>query len=220
MTRERYIRMTETTRRAVSRLPGGTKALRAPTLLCAAIYCASLLYLMFTGDRRIIRAVIVPAVCFAVVTVLRPLIGKQRPYDRYGVPPGRRLQTGQGKEHAQPPHGQRRRHRLRDCLCLSASGGHRVHGAAQRGHRQSARALRPARYQRRSGRVGAEPRHFPCGLPLIIYPNFTGYFLEKAIKSRNLLPRGRGFFLDVEMQSNAAFQPFIFKSVPGVFFML
>ena len=85
MTRERYIRMTETTRRAVSRLPGGTKALRAPTLLCAAIYCASLLYLMFTGDRRIIRAVIVPAVCFAVVTVLRPLIGKQRPYDRYGV---------------------------------------------------------------------------------------------------------------------------------------
>ena len=87
MTRERYIRMTETTRRAVSRLPGGTKALRAPTLLCAAIYCASLLYLMFTGDRRIIRAVIVPAVCFAVVTVLRPLIGKQRPYDRYGVPP-------------------------------------------------------------------------------------------------------------------------------------
>lgn len=123
MTRERYIRMTETTRRAVSRLPGGTKALRAPTLLCAAIYCASLLYLMFTGDRRIIRAVIVPAVCFAVVTVLRPLIGKQRPYDRYGVPPGRRLQTGQGKEHAQPPYGQRRRHRLRDCLCLSASGG-------------------------------------------------------------------------------------------------
>ena len=219
MTRERYIRMTETTRRAVSRLPGGTKALRAPTLLCAAIYCASLLYLMFTGDRRIIRAVIVPAVCFAVVTVLRPdrQTAPLRPLRRAA---GRRLQTGQGKEHAQPPHGQRRRHRLRDCLCLSASGGHRVHGAAQRGHRQSACALRPARYQRRSGRVGAEPRHFPCGLPLIIYPNFTGYSLEKAIKSRNLLPRGRGFFLDVEMQSNAAFQPFIFKSVPGVFFML
>ena len=72
MTRERYIRMTETTRRAVSRLPGGTKALRAPTLLCAAIYCASLLYLMFTGDRRIIRAVIVPA----VIGSLRVLSGQ------------------------------------------------------------------------------------------------------------------------------------------------
>lgn len=87
MTREQYIRMTEATRRVADRLPGRAKALRAPTLLCAAIYCASLLYLMFTGDGRIVRAVLVPAACFAVVTALRPLIGKQRPYDRYGAPP-------------------------------------------------------------------------------------------------------------------------------------
>ena len=40
MTREQYIRMTEATRRAADRLPGGAKALRAPTLLCAAIYCS------------------------------------------------------------------------------------------------------------------------------------------------------------------------------------
>ena len=97
MTREQYIRMTETTRRVTDRLPGREKALRAPTLLCAAIYCASLLYLMFTGDSRIIRAVIVPAVCFAVVTALRPLIGKQRPYDRYGVPPVGAYKPGKGK---------------------------------------------------------------------------------------------------------------------------
>ena len=87
MTREQYIRMTEATRRVADRLPGRAKALRAPTLLCAAIYCASLLYLMFTGDGRIVRAVLVPAACFAVVTALRPLLGKQRPYDRYGAPP-------------------------------------------------------------------------------------------------------------------------------------
>ena len=55
MTREQYIRMTEATRRAADRLPGGARALRAPTLLCAAIYCASLLYLMFTGDGRIVE---------------------------------------------------------------------------------------------------------------------------------------------------------------------
>ena len=97
MTREQYIRMTEATRRATDRLPGKAKALRAPTLLCAAVYCASLLYLMFTGDRRIIRAVLVPAVCFAVVTILRPLIGKQRPYDRYGVPPVGAYRPGKGK---------------------------------------------------------------------------------------------------------------------------
>lgn len=97
MTREQYIRMTEATRRAADRLPGGAKALRAPTLLCAAIYCASLLYLMFTGDGRIVRAVLVPAACFAVVTALRPLLGKQRPYDRYGAPPVGAYSPGKGK---------------------------------------------------------------------------------------------------------------------------
>ena len=40
---------------------------------------------------------IVPAVCFAVVTALRPLIGKQRPYDRYGVPPVGAYKPGKGK---------------------------------------------------------------------------------------------------------------------------
>ena len=38
MTREQYIRMTEATRRAADRLQGGARALRAPTLLSAAIY--------------------------------------------------------------------------------------------------------------------------------------------------------------------------------------
>ena len=97
MTREQYIRMTEATRRAADRLPGRAKALRAPTLLCAAIYCASLLYLMFTGDGRIVRAVLVPAACFAVVTALRPLLGKQRPYDRYSAPPVGAYSPGKGK---------------------------------------------------------------------------------------------------------------------------
>ena len=85
MTREQYIRMTEATRRAADRLPGGARALRAPT------------YLMFTGDGRIVRAVLVPAACFAVVTALRPLIGKQRPYDRYGAPPVGAYSPGKGK---------------------------------------------------------------------------------------------------------------------------
>ena len=115
MTREQYIRMTEATRRAADRLPGGARALRAPTLLCAAIYCASLLYLMFTGDGRIVRAVLVPAACFAVAGQILP----QRA-------------------------AQRRRHRLRRRLHLSASGGRRLHGAALRADRRPARALRPA----------------------------------------------------------------------------
>ena len=97
MTREKYIRMTEGTRRICERLPGGAAALRAPTYLCALAYLLSLLMLAAGRDARFLRALLVPAVCFAAVTVLRPLIGKQRPYDRFGVPPVGRYRPGKGK---------------------------------------------------------------------------------------------------------------------------
>ena len=85
MTREQYIRMTSRVRRVTDALPGGAKWLRVPTYLCAALYIGTLVFLMLTRDARLLRALLVPAVCFGVVTVLRPLIGKQRPYDRYGA---------------------------------------------------------------------------------------------------------------------------------------
>lgn len=97
MTQAQYARMTGAMRRTVSHLPGGAKALRIPTLLCAAAYLGALLFLMFTGDARIVRAVLVPAVCFGAVTLLRPAIGRQRPYDRFGLPPVGAYRPGKGK---------------------------------------------------------------------------------------------------------------------------
>lgn len=97
MTQAQYARMTGAMRRTVSHLPGGAKALRIPTLLCAAVYLGALLFLMFTGDARIVRAVLVPAVCFGAVTLLRPAIGRQRPYDRFGLPPVGAYRPGKGK---------------------------------------------------------------------------------------------------------------------------
>ena len=97
MTKEQYARMTSRVRAVTARLPGGAKALRAPTLVCAAVYCATLVYLMFTGDMRIIRAVLVPAACFLAATALRPAIGKQRPYDRFDTPPVGAYRPGKGK---------------------------------------------------------------------------------------------------------------------------
>ena len=97
MTQAQYARMTGAMRRTVSHLPGGAKALRIPTLLCAAAYLGALLFLMFTGDARIMRAVLVPAVCFGAVTLLRPAIGRQRPYDRFGLPPVGAYRPGKGK---------------------------------------------------------------------------------------------------------------------------
>ena len=97
MTRERYARMTGDTRRVVSWLPGGERTLLLPTLGCALIYAALLLWLFLAGDARLPRAILVPAACFLAATALRRLIGKQRPYDRYGLPPVGKHVPGKGR---------------------------------------------------------------------------------------------------------------------------
>ena len=97
MTPDTYRRMTDATRAVVSRLPGGVGWLRLPTLVCAGAYLATLLHLMLLRDLRLLPALCVPAACFLVCTVLRPLIGRQRPYDRFGAPPVGRYRPGKGK---------------------------------------------------------------------------------------------------------------------------
>ena len=97
MTQESYIRMTNATRSAVSRLPGGERLLRLPTLVCAGAYMLALLHLMLARDLRLVRALLVPAACFILCTILRPLIGRQRPYDRFGAEPVGRYRRGKGK---------------------------------------------------------------------------------------------------------------------------
>jgi len=97
MTRETYLYMTDATRAVVSRLPGGSIWLRLPTLVCAAAYLVTLLFLMLAGDPRIIRVLLVPAACFILCTALRPLINRQRPYDRFGAEPVGSFVRGKGK---------------------------------------------------------------------------------------------------------------------------
>ena len=97
MTKDQYTRMTQAVRRVCDRLPGGAAWLRVPTYCCAAAYLLSLLTLMLQRDGRLLRLLLVPAACFLVVTVLRPLIGRQRPYDRFGAPPVGRYRPGKGK---------------------------------------------------------------------------------------------------------------------------
>lgn len=97
MTRAQYVRMTEGLRAWLSRLPGGEKLLRLPTLVCVCTYAFSLVFLMLRRDALIVRALLVPAACFLAVTALRPLIGRQRPYDRFGAPPVGRYRPGKGK---------------------------------------------------------------------------------------------------------------------------
>ena len=97
MTRDTYIRLTSWTHSAVNRLPGGKRLLRLPTLICAAAYIAALFALMLARDIRLIRALLVPAACFMLCTILRPLIGRQRPYDRFDAEPVGAFVRGKGK---------------------------------------------------------------------------------------------------------------------------
>ena len=97
MTREQYIKVTGFTRALSQRLPGGTLVFRLPTLLCAAVYLGTLAYLVLRGDARFFRAAAVPACCFLLVTAIRPMIHRQRPYDRFGIPPVGKAKPGKGK---------------------------------------------------------------------------------------------------------------------------
>ena len=97
MTRETYIRMTGKTRDVLARLPLGHRIAHLPTLLCAAVYLSALVYLMLLRDIRLLRALLVPAACFIVCTALRPLIGRQRPYDRFDAEPVGPYRRGKGK---------------------------------------------------------------------------------------------------------------------------
>lgn len=97
MTRETYIRMTGKTRAVLACLPGGYALTRVPTLLCACAYMAALIHLMLAHDTRLIRVVLVPAACFTICTALRPVIGRQRPYDRFGAKPVGEYKPGKGK---------------------------------------------------------------------------------------------------------------------------
>ena len=53
----------------------------------AIAYAAMLAVLIASGDLRIIKAVIVPAITFALVTYLRARIDAPRPYDLYDIDP-------------------------------------------------------------------------------------------------------------------------------------
>ena len=94
MTRERYRRITGRTRSICAKLPGGPLVLNLPTWLLAAAYIGALLWLLSRRDARLLRAAAVPAACFAAATVLRLIIHRQRPYDRFGLPPVGRYTPG------------------------------------------------------------------------------------------------------------------------------
>lgn len=98
MTRTQYIAMVERTRSVCGKLPFGEKILLLPTLVTALCYLMTLLYAALNLPAGVLlRVILVPTVCFGVCTLLRPLINKMRPYDRFDAEPVGRFRRGKGK---------------------------------------------------------------------------------------------------------------------------
>ncbi len=70
--------------------PGAVKWLKG--LNCAltgVVFCAYPLFLLLLfveKDPGLLRAILVPAISFVVVSVFRQLVNRPRPYERFGVP--------------------------------------------------------------------------------------------------------------------------------------
>ena len=60
---------------------------KALVYLIAAVYVCIIVFLGFTKDPALLKFVIVPAVTFVVVTIVRARIDAPRPYDLYDIDP-------------------------------------------------------------------------------------------------------------------------------------
>lgn len=97
MTRNTYTRLTSLTRGVLARLPGDEQLLILPTVLCATSYLLLAAGLLLERDPRLLRVLLVPACCFVSATLLRRLINRARPYDRFSLPPVGRFTPGKGR---------------------------------------------------------------------------------------------------------------------------
>ena len=87
MTKEQY----EAVSRPFRGRPGAVKALKALnrvlTLSCYLLYPALLLWAFVTKDPRLLRLVLVPAVSFVSLSVVRRGLNRPRPYEALDIVP-------------------------------------------------------------------------------------------------------------------------------------
>lgn len=87
MTKEQYIKITEPLRQNGER---AKKVCDANEILTGMIYCVYPMYLgmlFLEKDPLLLRSILVPAISFVLLTVVRRLINAPRPYEKFGMPP-------------------------------------------------------------------------------------------------------------------------------------
>lgn len=97
MKREDFVKMTDKTRAFLSRGAWTKVLMDAPTYLIAALYLGAGAYLVLARDARVWRFALVPAATFVLVTILRKVINRPRPYDALSFEPVGKAERGKGK---------------------------------------------------------------------------------------------------------------------------
>ncbi|MBQ8382833.1 MAG: phosphatase PAP2 family protein [Clostridia bacterium] len=87
LTAERYERLTAPIRRRKWALNLLLWSNRICSMLFYIAYPLCILWMLYTGDYFTYRAILIPAISFALLTVVRQLINRPRPYERLSIKP-------------------------------------------------------------------------------------------------------------------------------------
>lgn len=75
----------------IARLPWGKAALKWSNLICAAIfyiaYPLCLLWLLLIRDYFLERAILIPAISFVILSIIRKALNRPRPYEQLKIVP-------------------------------------------------------------------------------------------------------------------------------------
>lgn len=86
MTKETYVKMTQPFRDN----PGMARGIHIANKICTmsmyVAYPLLLIYMLVQKDNDLLRAVLVPAIHFVILTVFRKFINRPRPYENFDMP--------------------------------------------------------------------------------------------------------------------------------------
>lgn len=87
MTKEQYIKITAPLREDEEKVKRVTGANQVLTGLIYCVYPLYLVVLFFEKNPLLLRSILVPAVSFVLLTVVRRIINAPRPYEKFDMPP-------------------------------------------------------------------------------------------------------------------------------------
>lgn len=87
MTKEQYIKITAPLRENEEKTKRITSANQILTSLIYCVYPLYLVMLFIEKSALLMRSILVPAISFVLLTVVRRMINAPRPYEKFGIPP-------------------------------------------------------------------------------------------------------------------------------------